>query len=263
MDASADADSRPGTGVQATLDALSSPIRREILWMVWDRELAAGDIAAAFELTAPTISTHLGALRRAGLVTMRVDGNFRRYRARPESVRALLPFLATDDRRWQEADAIPERALASVSVQQLVVVAVDVALAQSAAFDAFTDRHEFSRWLGVPVTIRDGRFACTLEWGTRVRGMYEVVAPPQLIALRWDFDDDAVPVPGRELVGYVRFSAVPGGCHVEVHQHAADTHQATFLTAAWSMVLGRLKQSTEQPTALRPRSRRPKIIGPD
>ena len=35
---------------QRLLDALSSPVRREILWLVWDRELAAGDIAA-FEAT--------------------------------------------------------------------------------------------------------------------------------------------------------------------------------------------------------------------
>ena len=66
---------------QDLLDALASPIRREILWLVWDRELPAGEIAAAFEVTAPTISQHLAVLKAAGLVEMRVDGSFRRYRA--------------------------------------------------------------------------------------------------------------------------------------------------------------------------------------
>ena len=42
--------------LQVVLDAVSSPIRREILWLVWDDELAAGEIAAAFEVTAPTLS---------------------------------------------------------------------------------------------------------------------------------------------------------------------------------------------------------------
>src|SRR3954462_1101120 len=73
------------SALQPTLDALASPIRREILWMVWDDELAAGEIAAAFDLSAGTISAHLAALRDAGLVTVRREGNFRRYRARHEA----------------------------------------------------------------------------------------------------------------------------------------------------------------------------------
>ena len=36
------------TDLDATLGALRSRTRREILSMVWDRQMAAGDIAAAF-----------------------------------------------------------------------------------------------------------------------------------------------------------------------------------------------------------------------
>ena len=61
--------------------------------MVWDRELAAGDIAAAFDVTAPTISQHLSVLRGAGLVTMRAEGNFRRYRARQDAFRGFEALL--------------------------------------------------------------------------------------------------------------------------------------------------------------------------
>ena len=53
------------TSVQAIVDALSSPVRREILWLVWDTERSAGEIAASFDLTAGTISSHLSALRDA------------------------------------------------------------------------------------------------------------------------------------------------------------------------------------------------------
>ena len=42
------------TSVQAIVDALSSPVRREILWLVWDAERSAGEIAASFDLTAGT-----------------------------------------------------------------------------------------------------------------------------------------------------------------------------------------------------------------
>jgi uncharacterized protein YndB with AHSA1/START domain len=40
-----------------------------------------------------------------------------------------------------------------------------------------------------------------MERGTRVRGRYELVCPPELIVMRWDFEDGNVPVPGGELTG--------------------------------------------------------------
>lgn len=238
------------SGLQRKLDALSSPVRREILWLVWDVELAAGDIAAAFDVTAPTISSHLAVLRAAGLVVMRVDGNFRRYRAKRAAMEAVVPLLASDDAKWQVADDLPEQELAHAFVEQWVTVTALVDdLDVQQAFDAFTDGDQFSDWLGVPVAITDGRFRAQLEWGTKVRGHYEVTAAPALIALRWDFDDDAIPVPGRQLVGYLRFFDEPAGCRIEVHQRAADARQAAFLSTAWSMVLGRLKEHVEQPPA--------------
>ena len=110
------------------------------------------------------------------------------------------------------------------------------------------------------MTIEDGRFSTELEWGTRVRGRYEVLAPPELIALRWDFEDNVTPVPGRQTVAYMRFFAHDDGCRVEVHQCAADAEQAEFLTAAWSMVLGRFKEYADLDRRP-PRAKRPKRRG--
>ena len=62
-------------------DALTSPRRRAILRMVWDRELMAGEIAAGFDVSWPAISQNLGVLRRAGLVVQRRVGTKRLYRA--------------------------------------------------------------------------------------------------------------------------------------------------------------------------------------
>jgi DNA-binding transcriptional ArsR family regulator len=251
--------------IQRTAAALTSTIRREILWMVWERELAAGEIAAAFDVSAPTVSTHLAALRNAGLVTMRVDGNFRRYRAEREAVDTVRSLLASEDDRWQVADDLPEQELADRDTLRLVEATVDVPLTVHDAFDAFVNDATYSAFMGVPVRIQDGEFTCTLEWGTIVRGKYDVVVPPQLIALRWDFEDEQLPVPGEELTGYMRFGpAEPGpGTRVVVHQHARDVEQARFMEVAWGMVLGRFKQYADErtpepaPRATRPKRSRP------
>ncbi|MBO1741869.1 metalloregulator ArsR/SmtB family transcription factor [Leifsonia sp. TF02-11] len=55
--------------------ALAHPTRRQILQDLKDGELAAGEIAARFSSTGPTISRHLSVLRQAGLVTERRDAN--------------------------------------------------------------------------------------------------------------------------------------------------------------------------------------------
>lgn len=55
--------------------ALAHPTRRQILQDLKDGELAAGEIAARFNTSGPTISRHLGVLRQAGLVEERRDAN--------------------------------------------------------------------------------------------------------------------------------------------------------------------------------------------
>jgi DNA-binding transcriptional ArsR family regulator/uncharacterized protein YndB with AHSA1/START domain len=246
--------------LQVLLDAVSSPIRREILWLVWDDELAAGEIAEAFEVTAPTISAHLAALAAAGLVVRRVDGNFRRYRADREAMALVVPLLASGNERWQPADGIPETGLAESRVDRWVQVTTDVPAPPPEVFEDFVDGARYSEWLGVPVMLHDGRFSAELEWGTTVRGHYEVVAPPSLIAMRWDFEDDAIPVPGAQLVAYLRLAPTDGGTRVEVHQHAPTQEQAEFLVSAWSLVLGRLAEHHRRSSAARSmrRARRPK-----
>lgn len=228
---------------QALFDAISSPVRREILWLVRAEELSVGEIGEHFELSGPTLSSHLAALRAADLVVRRNDGNFRRYRCNPDALDALLPVLASRDSRWRPADDLPERGLASASAGLSVTVHVDTPVAPGDAFEAFADSRRYSEWLGVPVEIANGRFRATLEWGTHVRGTYDVVVPPVLIAMRWDFDDDQVPLPGRELVAYLRVHPTASGSRVEVHQLASDRAQATFLADAWSMVLGRFAEA--------------------
>ncbi len=227
--------------IQKVLAALASPVRREILSLIWDRELSAGEIAAAFPVTKPTISQHLAVLREAGLAVATAAGTSRRYRARPEALRGLRAALVSPG-KWVNADGDPrdpERA-SQVRTKPVVVASTVVGTSQAATFTAFTDPAIYSRWLGVPVTLQDGRFACTMEWGTSVRGRYELVCPPELIVMRWDFEDDNVPVPGGEMTGYLRIQPRGSGSHVEVHQLVDTPAQARFMEGAWAMVLGRL-----------------------
>ena len=55
--------------------ALSDPRRRQILQDLRAGELGAGEIAARFTISGPSISRHLSILRAAGLVTERREGN--------------------------------------------------------------------------------------------------------------------------------------------------------------------------------------------
>jgi DNA-binding transcriptional ArsR family regulator len=238
-----DARERGATGrdLDRVIGALRSPIRRDILGLIWQRELPAGEIAAAFSVTKPTISQHLAVLRDAGLVTMTVAGTSRRYRARPSALSGLHGALQ-GARKWSNADEAPERALAEAATKPAVVVSVEVPTDQPTTFRSFTDDAVYSRWLGAPVTITGTRFSATMEWGTEVRGSYEVVCAPELIAMRWDFEDDNVPVPGAGLVGYLRVTPrARGGARVEVHQLVDTPEQAAFMEMAWSTVLGRLR----------------------
>lgn len=79
--------------------AIAEPRRRQILELVREDELSAGDIAAHFEVSRPAVSQHLTVLREAGLVGERREGARRLYRAQPEALAGLRDFL---DRFWSE-----------------------------------------------------------------------------------------------------------------------------------------------------------------
>ncbi|MFC4140651.1 MULTISPECIES: metalloregulator ArsR/SmtB family transcription factor [unclassified Microbacterium] len=61
--------------VNSVFEALAHPTRRQILQDLKDGEQAAGEIAARFAVSGPTISRHLRILRGAGLISERRDAN--------------------------------------------------------------------------------------------------------------------------------------------------------------------------------------------
>src|SRR5579871_6305111 len=80
--------------IDIVLQAIAEPRRREILRLIQNHELSAGEISSHFgEITRPAVSQHLKVLTDAGLVSMRRNGTQRLYRARPEGLTQLRQFL--------------------------------------------------------------------------------------------------------------------------------------------------------------------------
>jgi DNA-binding transcriptional ArsR family regulator len=79
--------------VADTLLALSSPVRREILRLVWTDEKPAGEIARAFDMSWPATSQNLRVLKDAGLIKERRSGTSRLYRADRSALRPLESYL--------------------------------------------------------------------------------------------------------------------------------------------------------------------------
>jgi DNA-binding transcriptional ArsR family regulator len=81
-------------GFGETFKALSNPARREILTLLKDGKLSAGDIAASFPLTGATISHHLGVLKQAGLVFETREKNYVYYQLNASVLEEVLLWIA-------------------------------------------------------------------------------------------------------------------------------------------------------------------------
>ena len=66
-------------GIQATLKALSDPIRRETLNLLKSGRMSAGDISSHFPVTDASISRHLSVLKEADLIRDTREGKFIYY----------------------------------------------------------------------------------------------------------------------------------------------------------------------------------------
>lgn len=82
-------------GFQQSFKALSDPTRREILKLLQDGPLSAGEITAHFDMTGATISHHLAILRDAGLVLDEKRGKFIYYELNTSVVDELLGWLTS------------------------------------------------------------------------------------------------------------------------------------------------------------------------
>jgi DNA-binding transcriptional ArsR family regulator len=73
--------------------ALNDPIRREILELLREKDLNAGEIADHFSITRPSISHHLDLLKQADLVTSIKNGQFVCYSLNKTVVDDIIQWL--------------------------------------------------------------------------------------------------------------------------------------------------------------------------
>ncbi len=81
-------------GFQETFKALADPIRREILMMLKDNKMSAGEISDKFEMTGATISYHLSQLKKAGLISETKYKNFIYYEINVSVFEEIMLWLS-------------------------------------------------------------------------------------------------------------------------------------------------------------------------
>ena len=80
-------------GLQNTLKALSDPIRREILNLLKEGRMSAGEIVERFEVTGASISRHLSVLKDADLIRDRREGKFIYYELNASVLEEILLWV--------------------------------------------------------------------------------------------------------------------------------------------------------------------------
>ena len=81
-------------GIQNTMKALSDPIRREILNLLKDGRLSAGDIVEHFEVTGASISRHLSVLKEADLIRDKREGKYIYYELNVSVLEEIMLWIA-------------------------------------------------------------------------------------------------------------------------------------------------------------------------
>lgn len=80
--------------LQKTLKAISDPVRREILNLLKEKKLSAGEITAHFSITAAAVSRHLAVLKDAQLIRDSREGKYIFYELNASLLEELMLWAA-------------------------------------------------------------------------------------------------------------------------------------------------------------------------
>ena len=80
-------------GLQKTLRALADPIRREILSLLREGRMSAGEIVDHFDVTAASVSRHLSVLKEADLIRDTREGKFIYYELNASVLEEILLWI--------------------------------------------------------------------------------------------------------------------------------------------------------------------------
>ena len=93
-------------------NAIAEPRRREVIAVLSDgEEYAVNDIVIRMKMAQPSVSKHLGALHRAGVVTQVRRGRHRMYRLNAAALKPVHDWVKVFERYWtHQMDEIKRRA---------------------------------------------------------------------------------------------------------------------------------------------------------
>lgn len=81
--------------------AIAEPRRREVIAVLSDgQEYAVNEIVVRMQIPQPAVSKHLGALRKAGAVTVIKRGQHRMYRLNAEGLKPVYEWVKDFERYW-------------------------------------------------------------------------------------------------------------------------------------------------------------------
>ncbi len=82
--------------------AISDPIRREIILLVSENNLTLNGVAENFRISRPAISKHIRILEECGLVTINQQGRERICKINAEPLNEVYDWLAYFDKFWDK-----------------------------------------------------------------------------------------------------------------------------------------------------------------
>jgi DNA-binding transcriptional ArsR family regulator len=84
-------------------NAVAEPKRRQVLEALGAKELSVNEIVEMLGWSQPTVSKHLGVLKKVGLVRERRVGRQRLYRVNPERLKPIYDWVTPFERFWSES----------------------------------------------------------------------------------------------------------------------------------------------------------------
>ena len=93
-------------------NAIAEPRRRAIIGVLVDGKAhAVGEVVERLRLPQPTVSKHLGVLRKVGIVSVSKYGQLRLYRLNARELKPVHDWVKTYERHWgRQIERIKERA---------------------------------------------------------------------------------------------------------------------------------------------------------
>jgi len=236
------------------LAALSHPVRREILWLSWERARPAGDIADHFDLAPNTISSHLAKLVDAGLLTMTRDGTRRMYRTDAASLGRIhdeldrsFGYRLTDRRHFG-----PGFQAAPVAGPHQMTLATQLPVPADLVWRWWTTQRGLDQLWGGQSRLElrsQGAFAVDVAgppvFCLRAR-IHEVRVRRQL-RFSWCFAFGEVPLPpGVASVTLTLASDGNSGAELGLTNYSTDPSLLTYHEALWTTILARSRDLAER-----------------